>query len=160
MAIGRASGQLLIADTEPVCNFCKIAKNESTGAVVFEDALSMAFLDIRPLFPGHVLLIPKAHYRLLEEIPHETAGVLFSNVRMLSKAVRIAMDSDGTFIAINENVSQSVPHLHVHIVPRKFKDGLKGFFWPRHKYGSEEELKKVKEAIKRAIEQTGDDNGR
>ena len=127
--------------------FCAIAPEQ----FVFEDEISAAFLDHRPLFPGHVLLIPKQHYETLADLPQAVVGPFFSNAQMLAKAVESAMEAEGSFVAINNRVSQSVPHLHVHIVPRRRKDGLKGFFWPRHKYGSEEEMEQVKRAIRAAV---------
>ena len=118
---------------------------------MFEDEISAAFLDHRPLFPGHLLLIPKVHYETLADLPHAIVGPFFSNAQLLAKAVETAMQAEGSFVAINNRVSQSVPHLHVHIVPRRKKDGLKGFFWPRHKYASDEEMEEVKRAIRAAV---------
>ena len=111
------------------CRFCQIASH--ANYVVFEDHLSIAFLDYRPLFIGHTLLIPKAHYETLADLPNELLGPFFANVQLLARAVEQAMEAEGSFVAINNRVSQSVPHLHVHIVPRRKKDGLRGFFWPR-----------------------------
>ncbi len=107
----------------------------------------MAFLDSRPLFPGHCLLIPKAHYETLTDVPERLASVLFSNVQRLAGVVQDAMHAEGSFVAMNNIVSQSVPHFHIHIAPRRHKDGLRGFFWPRRKYESEEEEKGVRDAI-------------
>src|ERR1051325_9414178 len=121
-----------------MCPFCGITTN-----VVFEDEVSLAFLDHRPLFPGHSLLIPKIHYETLTDLSPDLIEPLFSNAQRLAKAVEKAMDADGSFVAINNRVSQSVPHLHIHIVPRKRKDGLKGFFWPRYPYKDENEMKAV-----------------
>ncbi len=118
---------------------------------VFEDQISMAFLDYRPLFPGHCLLVPRQHHETLSDLPPKLVGPFFSNVQLLARAVERALNADGTFVAMNNRVSQSVPHLHAHIVPRRRKDGLKGFFWPRNKYGSEEEKLKVQQAIRLAI---------
>lgn len=118
---------------------------------VFEDSVSMAFLDHRPLFPGHCLLVPRVHYETLGDLPAQLVGPFFSNVQLLARAVELAMDAEGTFVAMNNKVSQSVPHLHVHVVPRRRKDGLKGFFWPRTKYQNEEEMLTVQEAIRLAI---------
>ena len=108
----------------------------------------MAFLDSRPLFPGHCLLVPKDHYETLDDLPHELLGPLFSNAQRLAAVVRNAMNAEGTFVAMNNVVSQSVPHFHIHIVPRRKKDGLKGFFWPRRKYESEEEQNAVRDALR------------
>ena len=130
------------------CKFCGIA---SESVVVFEDSISLAFLDYRPLFPGHVLLIPKDHYETLADLPPNLIGPFFRNVQRLASAVERGMQAEGTFVAINNRVSQSVPHLHVHIVPRKKGDGLRGFFWPRQKYRDEEQMRSVQAAIVEAL---------
>jgi histidine triad (HIT) family protein len=127
------------------CAFCEIEPD-----LVFEDELSRAFLDHRPLFPGHVLLVPKAHVETLDDLPQTLIGPLFANVQKLARAVERAMQAEGTFIAMNNRVSQSVPHLHVHIVPRRKGDGLKGFFWPRTKYGPGQ-LEQVAAAIRHEL---------
>lgn len=133
------------------CLFCQIASRELASEIVFEDADCLAFLDNRPLFPGHVLLIPKRHVDTLPDLPDNLIAPLFSNTRLLARAVETGLECDGTFIGMNNRVSQSVPHLHVHIVPRRQKDGMKGFFWPRHPYTGEEHIKSTAEAIRRAI---------
>ncbi|MDQ2899268.1 MAG: HIT family protein [Acidobacteriota bacterium] len=133
------------------CLFCKIAARELASEIVFEDADCVAFLDNRPLFPGHVLLIPKRHCETLVDLPEESVAPLFLDARALAGAVEKALDCDGTFVAINNRVSQSVPHLHVHIVPRRKKDGLKGFFWPRKPYDGDDHAKDVARAIREAI---------
>jgi histidine triad (HIT) family protein len=134
------------------CAFCKIVRNDD-GFRVFEDEHTLAFLDHRPLFPGHCLLIPKSHFETIQDLPDSLLAPLFANVRMLSTAVEFGMRAEGTFIAANNRVSQSVPHFHVHIVPRKKGDGLKGFFWPRRKYKSAEEISAVLSALHAAIAQ-------
>jgi histidine triad (HIT) family protein len=126
------------------CKFCGIA---SQTFIVFEDSISLAFLDYRPLFPGHTLLIPKDHSETLADLPVNLMGPFFANVQRLAGAVERAMQAEGTFVAINNRVSQSVPHLHVHIVPRKKGDGLRGFFWPRQKYRDEDQMSSVQSAI-------------
>ena len=126
---------------QSVCTFCKIINGSAPGFSVFEDEISMAFLDIRPLFPGHCLLVPKIHYETLNDLPVDLVAPLFTNARFLTRAVQEACTSEGTFVAMNNTVSQSVPHLHIHIVPRNRKDGLKGFFWPRNKYDGEEHIR-------------------
>ncbi len=136
--------------SESVCKFCQIAAHALPSYVVFEDSISLAFLDNRPLFPGHVLLIPKQHFETLQDLPPDLSGAFFRNVQLLSKAVEQGMQAEGTFVAINNRVSQSVPHLHVHIVPRRKKDGLRGFFWPRNAYKDEEQMKEVQAAIRNA----------
>ena len=134
------------------CAFCRIASGAEPGHVVFEDEDSIAFLDNRPLFPGHSLLIPRAHHETLADLPDGLVATIFGNARLLSRAVPEAMGKPGSFVALNNVVSQSVPHLHVHVVPRKPKDGLRGFFWPRTKYGSEAEMKKVAVRVRKAVE--------
>lgn len=133
------------------CEFCQVVGGESQSEVVFEDEVSLAFLDRRPLFPGHCLLIPKAHYSTLADLPPELIAPLFRNAQLLARAVEQAMGAEGTLVALNNRVSQSVPHLHVHIVPRRRKDGLKGFFWPRQPYPDAEAMRRVREAIRSAI---------
>jgi histidine triad (HIT) family protein len=124
--------------TEAGCLFCDIAARRVGAKIVFEDEISLAFLDIRPLFPGHVLLIPKGHYATLTDLPGELVGAFFLNAQKLTAVVQTVMKAEGSFVAMNNVVSQSVPHLHVHIVPRAKGDGLRGFFWPRLKPGEEE----------------------
>jgi len=120
--------------------------------LVFEDEISLAFLDHRPVFPGHCLLIPKEHYETLTDLPENLIGPFFRNVQLLSSAVESALEAHGTFVAMNNRVSQSVPHLHTHVVPRRRKDGLKGFFWPRYPYQSEDEADAVQVAIRSAVD--------
>jgi histidine triad (HIT) family protein len=117
---------------------------------VWEDPGAIAFLDRRPVFPGHVLVIPRAHVETLADLPAAAVGPLFTTVRHVSGAVEEGMAADGTFVALNNRVSQSVPHLHVHVVPRRFKDGLRGFFWPRQHYESEAAMAEVAATIARA----------
>ena len=133
------------------CKFCQIASHALAGAIVFEDSISLAFLDNRPLFPGHTLLIPKQHYETLQDLPAELMGGFFRNVQLLTRAVERGTDAEGSFVAINNRVSQSVPHLHVHIVPRRRKDGLRGFFWPRQPYRDDAEMQQTQAAIQKAL---------
>jgi len=140
---------------ESVCLFCRIVAGE-LAATVFEDEATLAFLDHRPLFPGHCLLIPKAHYETLADLPDGLMAPLFGNARVLAGAVERAMGADGSFVAINNRVSQSVPHLHIHIVPRRKKDGLRGFFWPRQKYESAAEMERVRQRIREAAQVPAD----
>jgi histidine triad (HIT) family protein len=133
------------------CLFCGIVNDEVSASVVFRDEISLAFLDHRPLFPGHCLLVPKNHFETLSDLPTDLVGPFFENVQLLTRAVEVALAAEGSFVALNNRVSQSVPHLHVHIVPRRKKDGLKGFFWPRNKYGSEAEIVEVQKTIQSAI---------
>jgi histidine triad (HIT) family protein len=122
------------------CVFCSIIAGTTPAAVVFRETQFMAFLDIRPLFPGHTLLIPVEHHETLADLPPDLVGPLFMRARTLQTVMEQGMGAQGAFVAINNRVSQSVPHLHVHVVPRTKGDGLKGFFWPRTKYGSDAEL--------------------
>jgi histidine triad (HIT) family protein len=133
------------------CRFCAIAEGIEPAAVVLEDRVSVAFLDRWPLFPGHALLIPRLHVETLADLPPELVGPLFDNARLLSAAVEAGLGADGSLVAINNRVSQSVPHLHVHIVPRRRKDGLRGFFWPRRTYKDEAEMLAVRDAIRAAL---------
>ena len=135
------------------CVFCRIIHGELKSRIVFEDAVSLAFLDHRPLFPGHCLLVPKNHYETLNDLPAELIEPLFANARLMARAIERAMEADGTFIAINNRISQLVPHLHIHIVPRRKKDGLKGFFWPRHPYKDEADLLRTQQAIQKTVAQ-------
>lgn len=133
------------------CKFCRIVKGDLDSFVVFEDDISLGILDHRPLFPGHVLLIPSMHYMTIGDLPRDIVGAFFENVQLLSEAVQQATGSQGVFVAMNNRVSQSVPHLHVHIVPRNKGDGLKGFFWPRQKYSSEEHKGEIQRMISEAV---------
>ncbi len=135
------------------CLFCRIVSGELPATIVFEDEKSLAFLDHRPLFHGHTLLVPRQHFETLVDLPVSQVGPLFKNAQLLARAVQSALDAEGTFVAMNNRVSQSVPHLHVHVVPRRRKDGLKGFFWPRTKYKSEDEMKVVQSKISQALEE-------
>jgi histidine triad (HIT) family protein len=140
------------------CRFCEIASH--ANYVVFEDELSIAFLDYRPLFIGHTLLIPKAHYETLVDLPAASVGPFFTNVQLLASAIEKAMEAEGSFVAINNRVSQSVPHLHVHIVPRRKKDGLRGFFWPRQAHPSEEQMLQAQAAIRSALAEVSSQDSR
>ncbi len=139
-------------ETRPAdCIFCSIVTAALPAHIVYQDEDFVAFLDNHPLFPGHVLLSPREHYVTLLDLPKELAGAAMTRVQLLAKAVESALDAEGTFIAINNRVSQTVPHLHIHVVPRRRRDGLKGFFWPRHKYQDEAAIETVRDAIEREI---------
>ena len=140
---------------DPDCRFCAIVAGELDAEIVFESPCSIAFLDNRPLFPGHTLLIPREHHETIWDLPEELIGPLFSNASVVSAAIRSAMDAQGAFIAQNNVVSQSVPHVHIHLVPRNRKDGLRGFFWPRTKYESEGHMRETAAAIRAALEPQG-----
>lgn len=129
------------------CLFCRIASGQEPALKVLEDAQFVAFLDHRPLFPGHVLLIPREHVPTLLDLPDTLLEPLMRWTRALTRAVEEAMGAEGAFVAINHKVSQSVPHLHVHVVPRRRGDGLKGFFWPRHPYRDAAHAEETRAAI-------------
>jgi len=135
------------------CTFCQIASGDLPAEIVFSDERFLAFLDNRPLFHGHTLLIPREHHVTLADLPDELVGPLFANAQLLSRAIPGAMEKPGSFVALNNVVSQSVPHLHVHVVPRQKKDGLRGFFWPRTKYADEAEMAAVAEKVRAAVSQ-------
>jgi histidine triad (HIT) family protein len=130
------------------CLFCRIVAGEEPAHVVLDDDLFVAFLDSRPLFHGHTLLVPRDHHETLADLPAELVGPYFHRAQRLSVAVRDAMGAQGSFVAMNNVVSQSVPHLHCHVVPRVKKDGLRGFFWPRTKYESDDEADAVAERVR------------
>ena len=135
------------------CLFCRIVSGEVPAALVYVDENAVAFLDHRPLFHGHTLLVPREHVETLTDLPHSLVGEFFEAAQSLARAVQHAMEAEGTFVAMNNRVSQSVPHLHVHVVPRRKKDGLKGFFWPRTKYKDEEEMKSVQRKIAASLKE-------
>jgi histidine triad (HIT) family protein len=120
--------------------------------IVLEDRRSLAFLDNRPLFPGHSLLVPRDHHDTLLDLPGDLLTELFINAQLLAGAMESALEAEGSFVAINNRVSQSVPHLHVHVVPRRRKDGLRGFFWPRHRYRDEQHALETASALRAAVE--------
>lgn len=133
------------------CVFCAIVERETAAEIIDETEHTLAFLDTRPLFPGHVLVVPRAHHVTLGELPTALLPELFGAAQRISIAVETAMGAQGTFVAMNNRVSQSVPHLHVHVVPRTKGDGLRGFFWPRHTYASDDERRAIAERIRAAL---------
>ena len=139
------------AQEEVSCKFCKIVRKEIESYIVFEDEISMAFLDHRPLFAGHCLVVPKSHHETLSDLPRDLIPGFFLNVQRIARAVETALHAEGSFVAINNRISQSVPHTHVHIVPRRKGDGLKGFFWPRHPYQDAQEMLRTQKAIRSAM---------
>ncbi len=139
------------------CVFCSIVAGETAAHVVASDDLTLAFLDVRPVFPGHVLLVPRDHYETLTDLPPALVTPLFDAAQRLARAVEAGMDAHGTFVAMNNRVSQSVPHLHVHVVPRRRKDGLRGFFWPRQRYADDAEMAAVAGRIRAALGGTLDE---
>lgn len=133
------------------CAFCEILAGDRWAELVLDEPLVAAFLDHRPLFPGHVLVVPRRHIPTIEDVEPELMGPLFDAAGRTSAAVRRAVGADGTFVAANNRVSQSVPHLHFHVVPRRRGDGLRGFFWPRHGYTDDDHRRATAEAIRAAM---------
>ena len=133
------------------CLFCAIANGDHPAEIVLADEVVVAFLDSRPVFKGHVLVIPRDHYETLPDLPAELVGPLFTRVQRVSAALPAALGAQGTFVALNNVVSQSVPHLHVHVVPRTRGDGLRGFFWPRQRYADEAEAAAYAQRISDAL---------
>jgi histidine triad (HIT) family protein len=123
----------------PGCTFCAIVAGELPAATVLRNEDAVAFLDAKPVFKGHVLVVPRAHVPTLADLPATDIAALFGTVQAIARAVELGLGADGTFVALNNKVSQSVPHLHVHVIPRRRKDGLRGFFWPRLRYDSDAE---------------------
>jgi histidine triad (HIT) family protein len=121
------------------CLFCAVVRKEEPAAIVLETPDAVAFLDARPVFKGHVLVVPRAHAATLVDLPAAALGPFFADVQRIARAVEEGLEADGTFVAANNKVSQSVAHFHVHVVPRRRKDGLRGFFWPRVRYASDAE---------------------
>ncbi|HWL85429.1 MAG TPA: HIT family protein [Polyangiaceae bacterium] len=133
------------------CIFCEIARGELPAARVLEEEHAVAFLDRKPLFAGHVLVIPRTHLETIADLPPDLVTAFFPTVQRMARAVEVALGAQGTFVAMNNKVSQSVPHFHVHVVPRRKGDGLKGFFWPRTKYASDAEMNDVAARIRSAL---------
>ncbi len=135
------------------CVFCKIASGEIPAHKVYEDDVSVVFLDDGPLFPGHCLVCPRQHVETLADLPAALLQPIFASAQLIAKALERGLGAEGSFVAVNNRISQSVPHLHVHVVPRRRKDGLKGFFWPRQPYRDEEEKASVLLALRTAVEE-------
>ena len=137
------------------CIFCDIVHGKAEAAVVFEDEVAMAFLDHRPLLPGHCLLVPKSHVETLPELPAEIVASLFQGAQTLCRAVERGLAAEGSFLAVNNKISQSVPHVHVHVVPRWKGDGLFSvkLIWKRSPYKDEASRRQVQEKIRLAIEE-------
>ena len=139
------------------CVFCDIIAGVVPALTVLEDPETIAFLDRAPLQPGHVLVVPRTHYETLGDLPQDELGVYFAAVQRMAKAVEVAMKADGSFVAINIRISQSVPHLHTHVVPRRKGDGLFGktFQWIRHPYPNQQTALQVQQAIRTALRDQG-----
>ena len=133
------------------CLFCSIVAGDAPAAIVLDEAHAVAFLDVRPVFVGHTLVVPRLHRDTLVDLPADEVQPLFATVQRLAVAVRDAMGAQGTFVAMNNVVSQSVPHLHVHVVPRTKGDGLRGFFWPRVRYSDDVHMDATAAAIRAAL---------
>ena len=133
------------------CLFCSIVAGETPADVVLDTPVVIAFLDHRPLFPGHTLVVPRAHVETLRDLDDPTRDELFAQVQRVAAAVQDATGSAGSFVAMNNVVSQSVPHAHVHAVPRNPKDGLRGFFWPRTRYADAAEAAAMAASIRIAL---------
>jgi histidine triad (HIT) family protein len=133
------------------CVFCAIVAAERPATIVARDEASVAFLDARPLFKGHVLVVPVAHTGTLLDLPPAAIGPFFAAVQRIARAVEMGLGADGTFVAMNNKVSQSVPHLHTHVIPRRRKDGLRGFFWPREPYQDDAERDDYAARIRAAL---------
>jgi len=140
-----------MTDSGTGCVFCAIIAGTTPARIVAEAPAALAFLDTRPVFPGHTLVVPRAHVETLTDLPADDLAGYFGFVQRLGVAVEAGLAADGTFVAINNRISQSVPHLHTHVIPRRRKDGLRGFFWPRHKYESDEVADDVANRIRGAV---------
>ena len=135
----------------PDCPFCEIAAGTRPAHVVLDNGPVLAFLDARPVFPGHTLVVTRDHHETLLDVPRALLEPLFGASRSVARAMEGAFGADGSFVAVNNRVSQSVAHLHVHVVPRRRKDGLRGFFWPRQKYESDAAMAAVAQQLRAAI---------
>ena len=138
------------------CLFCRIVAGFEPAHVVMSDEISMAFLDIRPLFAGHTLVVPRRHHETLVDMAPDELGPYFRRVQRLARVMESELGAAGTFVAMNNRVSQSVPHVHVHVVPRRPKDGLRGFFWPRTHYDDDEHAQRIAASLGRAYRETLD----
>ena len=133
------------------CVFCKIVSGEIPAQIVHQDDSCIVFLDSGPLFAGHCLVCPREHYDTLMDVPPAMLEPLFISVQKVARAVETGLGAEGSFVAVNNKISQSVPHLHVHVIPRRRKDGMKGFFWPRRPYRDDEEMTATAEALRQAL---------
>jgi len=133
------------------CVFCEVVSGATPAHVVLDEPDVVAFLDARPVFPGHVLVVPRAHHETLSDLPAALRDAVFAVVSRTTTAVMAGLGADGAFVASNQVVSQSVPHLHVHVVPRRRKDGLRGFFWPRNKYSDDAHADEARDALVGAL---------
>ncbi|MBO0805634.1 MAG: HIT family protein [Nocardiopsaceae bacterium] len=137
--------------TDPKCAFCAIIRGEARATTVLETGRFLAFLDHRPLFRGHVLLVPRDHMRLLSDLPAPLAGEFLGIAQRLERAVEDGLGAAGSMILVNNVVSQSVPHLHLHVIPRNFKDGLRFWLGPRHPYDADHPAEEYAAKIRAAL---------
>jgi histidine triad (HIT) family protein len=137
------------------CVFCQVIAGRKGATKILDDELVVAFLDTSPVFKGHVLVVPREHHETLVDVPAELLVPLFGTVQRIQLAVMAAVDAKGTFVAMNNVVSQSVPHLHIHVIPRTKGDGLRGFFWPRLKYDDAAEYEDYAARVRDALPPAG-----
>lgn len=137
------------------CAFCAILAGTAPATVVLDDDVALGFLDLRPVFKGHTLVVPRDHHETMADLPVALVGPLFERARQLSAAMERGLDAAGSFVAVNNRVSQSVPHLHVHVVPRRYRDGLRGFFWPRTHYDGDAEREEFAARIRAGLDAGG-----
>lgn len=138
------------------CAFCAVVAGEAPAAVVHTGERTVAFLDTKPVFHGHVLLVPREHVATLADLPGDEAGDFLRQAQRLERAVESAMDAPGSLVLVNNVVSQSVPHLHLHVIPRRPKDGLRFFLGPRHPYAGPDEAQEVAARIHAALDEPPD----
>lgn len=137
--------------SESSCVFCKIIAGQVEAHMIYEDDETIVFLDKGPLFAGHCLVCPRQHFETLTDIPSGMLLPVFRTAQLIAGAVEKGLNAEGSFVAINNKISQSVPHLHVHVIPRRRKDGMKGFFWPRRPYRDSEEILATQAALRSAL---------
>lgn len=140
-----------MVDADRDCLFCKIVAGDVESETVYADDATQVFLDVRPVFRGHCLVVPRRHVETLSALGDAELEPYFAVTRRIARIMPDALDAHGTFVCINNVVSQSVPHLHTHVIPRRFKDGLRGFLWPRHKYESDADAAAVAERLRTAL---------
>ena len=141
--------------SEASCVFCRIIRGEIEAARVYEDERILVFLDNSPLFPGHCLVCPKEHHELLTDLPDDLLAPVLGTSRLVARAVEHGLGAEGSFVALNNRISQSVPHLHMHVIPRRKGDGMKGFFWPRRPYRDKDEMRTTQERLQAALTYLG-----
>lgn len=133
------------------CAFCAVVAGELPASVVLDEPDVVGFLDIRPVFPGHVLLVPRRHRATLAELPDGERDALFAAASQVADALRDGLGAGGAWVSLNDRVSQSVPHVHVHVIPRTKGDGLRGFYWPRTRYADDREASAMAARIRAAL---------